>query len=125
MELRPPPLPDKDFFSVGEASRLAQVPAYTLRYWEAQFGGLRPARRSGGHRRYSRSDMETIFAIKDLLQRRKMTIAGARRALREGIKVLPSGNSPEDGKGLPQATLKVLREVRKEIKGLVEELGRE
>ncbi len=124
MELRPPPLPDKDFFSVGEASRLAQVPAHTLRYWEGKFGALRPARRSGGHRRYSRADMETVFAIKELLQGRKMTISGARKVLREGIKVLPVQNAAQEG-GLPQSTLKVLREVRKEIKGLVEELGRE
>src|SRR5471032_2628744 len=81
MEL--PFLPDRDFFTMREAARLAQVPPHTLRYWESRFGDLRPARRAGGHRRYTRADLELILEIKDLVHRRKMTVAGARRALIE------------------------------------------
>ena len=78
----PPALPDKDFFTMGEVSRIAQVPSHTLRYWEERVGLLKPARRSSGHRRYTREDLETILFVKEMIQRRKMTPAGVKRALR-------------------------------------------
>lgn len=108
---------------MGEACRLAQVPPHTLRYWESRFGGLRPARRSGGHRHYSRADMATIFKIKDLVQRRKMTVEGARKALS------PSGErsaAAAGGEAAPTpALLRVLRDVRRELQALIEELSQE
>ncbi|MEK7858045.1 MAG: MerR family transcriptional regulator [Elusimicrobiota bacterium] len=118
--MQPPPLPDQEFFSMGEASRIAQVASHTLRYWESHFGTLRPARRSGGHRRYTRADMETIFQIKDLLQRRKMTIAGAKKAFSSR----GDGAGAVSGAVTEAATLKVLREVRRELAALVQELSK-
>ncbi len=123
MEL--PFLPDREFFTMREAARLASVPDHTLRYWETRFGDLRPARRAGGHRRYTRQDLELILRIKELLQRRKMTLAGARRALLEQKR----GPSALDGSTAAGAsdsgpTLKLLREVKKEIKMIVDEFGR-
>ena len=108
---------------MGEAARLAQVPAHTLRYWETHVGLLKPARRSSGHRRYTREDLETILLIKELIQRRKMTVAGARRFIleqRRGPK--PSDDKATGAGSLSAATLKLLREVRKEIQSLVDEL---
>jgi DNA-binding transcriptional MerR regulator len=76
-----PPIPDKEFFSIGEVSRIAQVPAYVLRYWESEFKLLRPARRVSGQRKYIRKDVELVFQVKDLLYNRKFTIAGAKKLL--------------------------------------------
>lgn len=110
---------------MGEASRIVQVPAHTLRYWEARVGFLRPARRSSGHRRYTRSDIETILFVKDLIQRRKMTVAGARRALLDHKRGWKAGEEkPGEGSSLPASTLKLLREVRKEIQTLVAEMSK-
>jgi len=122
MEL--PFLPDRDYFTMREAARMAGVPAHTLRYWESRFGDLRPSRLAGGHRRYTRADLELILEIKDLVHRRKMTVAGARRALLERKR-----GGPEAGAASPAAAdggpnLKLLREVKKEIKMLVDEFGR-
>lgn len=124
MALELPALPDKDFFTMGEMSRIAQVPAHTLRYWEARVGLLKPARRSSGHRRYTREDLETILALKDLLQKRKLTLAGARRALlerRNGASASPAAAAGPD-KALSASALKVLREVRQELRALVRDL---
>lgn len=122
MEL--PFLPDRDYFTMREASRLAQVPPHTLRYWESRFAELKPSRRDGGHRRYSRKDLELVLEIKDLLHRRKMTLAGARRALidrRRGKTVLdePLTGAP----AADPAQGKLLREVRKELKAILDEMG--
>lgn len=122
MEL--PFLPDRDYFTMREAARLAQVPPHTLRYWESRFGDLRPSRLAGGHRRYSRTDLELILEIKDLVHRRKLTVAGARRALidkrRGGPAAAGSAAAPADG----GPALKLLREVKKEIRMLLDEFGR-
>jgi DNA-binding transcriptional MerR regulator len=79
--LNNPPIPDKEFFSIGEVSQIAQLPAYVLRYWESEFKLLRPARRASGQRKYIRKDIETIFQVKELLYTKKYTIAGAKKYL--------------------------------------------
>lgn len=120
MEL--PFLPEKDFFTMREAARLAQLPAHTLRYWETRFGDLRPARKTGGHRRYTRADLELVLEIKELIQRKKMTVAGARRSLiekrRGGTPAFGATSAPVD-----RAAEKLLREVRKELKAILDELA--
>jgi DNA-binding transcriptional MerR regulator len=121
MEL--PFLPDRDFFTMREAARLASVPAHTLRYWETRFGDLRPSRLAGGHRRYTRTDLELILTIKDLVHRRRMTVAGARRALLERKRGAESG-APASLAADGGPALKLLREVKKEIRMLIDEFGR-
>ncbi len=106
---------------MGEACRVAQVAPHTLRYWESRLGFPRPARRSSGHRRYGRSDLETIFEIKRLLVGRRMTLAGARRALlerRRGVRLDEAA-----GPAAP-AALRLLREVRTELRELASELAK-
>jgi DNA-binding transcriptional MerR regulator len=72
-------LPEKEYYSIGEISRLTQIKPYVLRYWESEFNLLRPARRESGHRKYSRRDVETVLKIKDLLYARGFTIVGAKK----------------------------------------------
>ena len=74
-------IPDKMFFRIGEVSQLTGVKPYVLRYWESEFRLLRPTKNSSGQRVYRRRDVETILEIKDLLHRRKFTIAGAKKWL--------------------------------------------
>src|SRR5271157_4586370 len=74
-----PPIPDKNFFSIGEVSRIVQLPCYVLRYWESQFKMLRPLRRASGQRKYMKKDIETIFQVRDLLYNKKFTIEGAKK----------------------------------------------
>ncbi|OGR83453.1 MAG: hypothetical protein A2901_01670 [Elusimicrobia bacterium RIFCSPLOWO2_01_FULL_54_10] len=75
--------PNKEYFSIGEASEITRVPPYVMRYWESEFRLLRPSRRESGQRRYSRSDLETILKIKDLLYVKRFTIPGAKKFLND------------------------------------------
>ncbi|MEK7746290.1 MAG: MerR family transcriptional regulator [Elusimicrobiota bacterium] len=125
MRLERPPLPDREYFNIGEASRIAQVPVHTLRYWESSARLLRPIRRESGHRRYTRGDMETIFRVKDLIVHRKMTIAGARRVILLGRRLEKSGEGSSPAQGRPgAAAAKLLREVRDGLRELAAELER-
>ncbi|OGS37816.1 MAG: hypothetical protein A3J82_03345 [Elusimicrobia bacterium RIFOXYA2_FULL_69_6] len=104
---------------MGEACRVAQVAPHTLRYWESKLGFPRPARRASGHRRYSRADLETVFEIKSLLVGRRMTLAGARRALLERRR----GARGEEASAAPGAA-RLLRELREELRELASELAK-
>jgi DNA-binding transcriptional MerR regulator len=60
------------------------VATSVLRFWETQFGWLKPDKSSTGHRRYTRKQVERVLEIKELLYDRGFTIAGARRHLAKG-----------------------------------------
>lgn len=117
-----PPIPEKEFFSIGEVSRIVQVPAYVLRYWESEFRLLRPQRRSSGQRKFVRRDIESVFQIKDLLYTKKFTIAGAKKHLMGDKR--RKEDTAQLNLGLPQAGIdgKILREVRDELEEIVKVL---
>jgi DNA-binding transcriptional MerR regulator len=77
------PIPAKNFFRIGEVSRLTATKPFVLRYWETEFPMLQPVKGAKGHRLYRRQDIDTVLAIKRLLYDEGFTIAGARRHLRE------------------------------------------
>jgi len=74
-------IPDKMFFRIGEVAEITGVKPYVLRYWESEFRLLHPNKNLSGQRVYRRRDVETVLEIKDLLHRRKFTIAGAKKYL--------------------------------------------
>ena len=76
-------LPPQTYFSIGEVSRLTQVKPYVIRYWESQFGALRPPRRDSGQRKFTQKEVDTILKIKELLHDKRFTIAGAKRVLQQ------------------------------------------
>ncbi len=108
---------------MGEVCRITQVAPYTLRYWETRLGFPRPARRASGHRRYGRTDLETIFEIKRLLTGRRLTLAGARKALLEHRRVGNAGATTEPTAG-PRPPLRLLREFSAQLRELASELGK-
>lgn len=57
----------KSYYSIGEVSRIAAVPAYVLRYWESFFTELSPSRDTRGNRRYTNRDIAMVLNIKELV----------------------------------------------------------
>ena len=78
-----PRIPDKEAFRIGEVAEIAGVTPSVLRFWETEFGSLRPTKTRAGQRLYRKADVEKVMRIRELLYDRGFTIAGARRALRE------------------------------------------
>ncbi|MBD3419447.1 MAG: MerR family transcriptional regulator [Chitinivibrionales bacterium] len=69
-------------FSIGDVSRMCDIPAHTIRYWEREFKSyLAPPRTRGYQRRYADHDIKKLIRIKKLLWDDGFTIAGARRLL--------------------------------------------
>lgn len=75
-------IPEKLYFRIGEVSRLSELPAHVLRFWESEFPQLKPTKSSSGQRMYRRREVEFILVIKRLLYDEGYTIAGARDKLK-------------------------------------------
>jgi DNA-binding transcriptional MerR regulator len=57
-----------------------------LRYWEKEFGMLRPKRTNKGDRLYTQDDIRIVRTIHELLKDRGFTIQGAKDHLRGAVK---------------------------------------
>jgi len=81
-------IPDKEYFRIGEVSRILGVDPYVVRYWESEFKSIKPIRTKSDQRLFRRKDLEELLIIKNLLYADKFTISGAKRQLlkmREGM----------------------------------------
>ena len=73
----------KLYFSIREVAARFGLNESTLRYWEKEFDELAPRKTPGGTRYYTEQDIELIGLIHYLLKERGMTVAGARRKLKD------------------------------------------
>tara|TARA_B100000242_G_scaffold43405_1_gene25825 strand:+ start:29 stop:349 length:321 start_codon:yes stop_codon:yes gene_type:complete len=62
-------LPDKKYFSMGEASDLLGVKDHILRYWEKAFKNYFTVKRISNRRMFQKSDLVTFLKIKELSER--------------------------------------------------------
>ncbi len=120
-----PEIPDRMFFRIGDVSHIAGVETHVLRFWESEFPTLKPRKTSSGQRQYRRKDVETVLTIKDLLYGEGYTIAGARKALRAGVKSKAGPGEVADGggvseeRGVPQQALQEIRSKLEQILDLL------
>jgi len=107
-------IPDKLYFSIGEASHIAGVQPHVLRYWESEFSSLRPRKdNKAGRRNYQKKDIETILQIKDL---QRYSIAGAKKKLR--------GKEGKEQIAKERNLVSTLKEVRKELQTVLNILSK-
>ena len=93
----------KNFYRIGEVSRLTDTKPFVLRYWETEFPMLQPVKSPKGHRLYRREDVDTVLRIKRLLYDEGFTIAGARRHLREeGDAPSAAPNTTDEAQAVPE-----------------------
>ncbi len=100
-------IPDKLYFKIGEVSKIADLPAHVLRFWETEFSQIKPKRSPSGQRLYRRKDVELVLKIKHLLYDKKFTIRGALKHLRNND-ALEATQSPGE----------VLDDIRRELETL-------
>ncbi len=115
-------IPDRDDFKIGEVCEIVGVKPFVLRYWETEFEELAPAKGAGGQRTYSKSDVEVILRIKQLLYEERFTVVGAKKRLAEEL----AGKAPKKGGRLdtegvePVERLRqVLANIRRELEDVV------
>ena len=75
---------EKLFYSMGEVTEMFDVTPALVRYWCEQFDTIRPKRNAKGNRLFTPKDIEQLKLIYHLLKEKRMTIEGAKKALRRG-----------------------------------------
>ncbi|MEG1573981.1 MAG: MerR family transcriptional regulator [Bacteroidales bacterium] len=72
----------KQFYSIGEVSKIVGTNETTLRFWEKEFNEINPRRSSRGVRFYSNDDLKTIKLIHHLIKEKGLTLDGTRKRLK-------------------------------------------
>jgi len=81
--MRKPVEQKKLLYSISEVSELLGVNQSTLRYWEKEFDSVKPQKSDKGTRYYREKDIEELRHIQSLVKSKGMTIAGAKKKLKE------------------------------------------
>jgi DNA-binding transcriptional MerR regulator len=111
-------IPDKLYFRIGEVSRLCDLPAYVLRFWESEFPQLKPHKGGTGQRLYRRRDVEMVLRIKSLLYNEGYTIPGARQVFKSELRHKEPQLALDIDEAAPGAPSKQLRKLQKDLRDL-------
>lgn len=104
----------KLFYSIGEVAAVFHVNESTLRFWEKEFPTvIKPKKNVKGTRNYTKDDIENVRLVYFLLKEKGMTLAGARKKLREEKK----------GMTAQHELTEKLKKIKSELLKLQTELG--
>ncbi len=81
----------KLYYSISEVAELTGLEQHVIRYWESEFGKLKPKKNRAGNRQFREKDIKIIRYIKHLLQNEMYTVQGAKK------KLLDSGYKEVEG----------------------------
>jgi DNA-binding transcriptional MerR regulator len=123
--------PEKLFYKIGEASGVAGVEPYVLRYWENEFPSLQPRKTKSGQRIYTKKDLDLVLLIRRLLYEERYTIDGVRRKLGGGLPerervAEPQAANPATETVAPQQhpdADRVIRTVRERLRSILDRLS--
>jgi len=95
----------RGIYSIGAVARMLDLPAATIRNWEERYETIVPHRSPGGHRLYSRDQVEQLrFVMTEVA--RGLSAADAHRLLAERR----GGSAPEGEEGTRSRPLVLLAE---------------
>ena len=72
----------RGIYSIGAVARMLGTPAARIRNWEERYGEIVPQRSSGGHRLYSRDQVDQLRFVAEQIER-GLTASDAHRLLSE------------------------------------------
>jgi len=108
----------KLYYSIGEVSEITSIEPHVLRYWETIFEDLSPRKNKAGNRTYREEDISFVLRLKDLIQTKKYSTAGAKKIIEEGA----PENQDSDEKSISVDLQKDLREVNLFLNKLLDKL---
>jgi len=101
---------EKLVYRLEEISRLAQLDPQVIASWEKEFPFLQAGQTAAGHKVFRQKDLTIILRIKELLEKKGYTLAGAKRKIEEefGTRTLSAIH--------PDRLKKILVQVREQLK---------
>jgi DNA-binding transcriptional MerR regulator len=92
---------DPSIYSIGAVERMLGIRAATVRNWEDRYGLVRPERSGGGHRLYTRTQVEQLRFVKERLDQ-GLQPAEAHRLLGERLERGGGLRSTDRGEPAPR-----------------------
>lgn len=109
----------KLYYTIGEVSRMFNVNASLIRFWEKEFQIIKLQKNKKGNRLFTQQDIDTFHTIYQLVKERGFTLQGAKARLKEGKTDLP----PEASAGSDREEIrKTLSSIRQQLLDLKREL---
>jgi len=106
---------EKLYWSIGEVGVELGVNASLIRFWEKQFGTIKPRRTSKGDRLYTRKEIDHLRTIQHLVKEKGFTLNGAREQMRN------NEPTPPDKQGALSAALLKVRDSLLEIRDTLDQ----
>jgi DNA-binding transcriptional MerR regulator len=76
----------KLYYTIGEVSKMFNVNASLIRFWEKEFEVLQPKKNKKGNRLFTAEDVENLKVIYHLVKERGFTLNGAKEKLKSNGK---------------------------------------
>ncbi|HKK38313.1 MAG TPA: MerR family transcriptional regulator [Cryomorphaceae bacterium] len=74
---------EKLYYSIGEVSKMFDVNASLIRFWEKEFDIIKPKKNKKGNRLFTKEDVENFRIIFHLVKERGYTLQGAKDKLKD------------------------------------------
>jgi DNA-binding transcriptional MerR regulator len=98
------PQGDLPIYSIGAVERMLGIPAATIRNWEERYRLVNPERSGGGHRLYTRAQVEQLRFVKERLDRGRQP-AEAHRLLGERLELGGDFGSMDEDERAPRVLI--------------------
>ena len=72
----------KLYYSIGEVSKMFNVNASLIRFWEKEFDIIHPKKNKKGDRMFTQEDVDNFRIIYHLVKQRGYTLTGAKEKLK-------------------------------------------
>jgi len=109
-------VPEKLVYRLKEISGITQLDPQTIDAWEKEFPFLNAGETASGHKIFRQKDLTIIMRIKELLEKKGYTLAGAKRKIEEEFGTKTSGAVH------PDRLKKVLFRVKEQLKEMSDSL---
>ncbi len=112
-------IPEKLVYRLEEISRISQLDPEVIDAWEKEFYFIHAGKTGSGDKIFRKKDLAIILRLKELLEKKGLTLAGAKRKIEEefGIKT-PTPVHPD-------RLRKVLYQVREQLQEIANSLGKD
>lgn len=106
------PAEEKLYYKLEEISHLTKLETKTIESWEKELYFLHAGETASGKKIFRKKDLDIILRLKDLIENKGLTLAGAKRRIEEefGLKTTTVIN--------PDRLKKVLFEIRDQLKDI-------
>jgi DNA-binding transcriptional MerR regulator len=74
---------EKLYYTIGEVSKMFDVNASLIRFWEKEFDIIKPKKNKKGNRLFTQKDVENLRIIYHLVKERGYTLQGAKDKLKD------------------------------------------